>query len=177
VFHPALAEMRNRGVEYRGVLYAGMILTPDGPRVLEFNCRFGDPETQVLLPLLESDLAELLLAAATGTLDQVARPEWDRGVRVGVVLASGGYPDGYRTGFQINGLDELDPEILAFHAGTNVDDDGSLVTSGGRVLTLVGSSTTFTGAREHVYRAAKSVTFTGAQYRSDIAYRETAVEV
>ena len=172
ILQPTIDHLREQGIEYRGVLYAGMILTPDGPRVMEFNCRFGDPETQVILPLLESDLAELLYASATGTLADVDQPSWRNGAAVGVVLASGGYPGDYRKGMQIQGLADLSGDLLAFHAGTDKDSDGTLVTSGGRVVTITAVEDSFASARETVYRGISGVSFRDCQYRTDIAARE-----
>ena len=172
IIEPVIAELRRRDIPYRGVLYAGIILTADGPKVLEFNCRFGDPETQVVLPLLHGDLAALLDGVARGRLGTVPPPTAQPGVSVGVVLASGGYPGNYTTGQEITGLDRLDPGVLAFHAGTRRDTDGTLRTAGGRVLTLVARGRDFAEARARVYTAVSSVDFTGCQYRTDIAARE-----
>lgn len=172
ILQPTVDHLRGLGIEYRGVLYAGLILTPDGPRVLEYNCRFGDPETEVLLPLLKSDLASLLLAAAQGDLSSVAPPEWRDGAAVGVVLASGGYPGSYRKGLTIQGLDRVDDDVLVFHAGTDQDSDGTVVTSGGRVLTVTAVGDSFSEARHAVYSKVATITFPDQQYRSDIASRE-----
>lgn len=172
LIRPVLAEMRSRGITYRGVLYAGLILTEDGPKVLEFNCRFGDPEAEVVLPLLESDLALLLDAAARGCLSDVPPPTWKSGACVGVVLASPGYPGSYPTGHVIHGLADLPDDILAFHAGTGFNDAGDVVTRGGRVLTLAAVGADFAEARERVYQAVSQVTFEGAHFRRDIAARE-----
>jgi phosphoribosylamine--glycine ligase len=174
LIRPVLAEMRSREITYRGVLYAGLILTADGPKVLEFNCRFGDPETEVVLPLLESDLALLLDAAARGCLADVPPPAWKSGACVGVVLASPGYPGSYPTGHPIHGLPALAGDILAFHAGTAFSDTGDIVTRCGRVLTLVAVGADFGDARERVYQAVSQVTFEGAHFRPDIAAREVA---
>jgi phosphoribosylamine---glycine ligase len=176
IAQPAIDAMKSRGVEYHGVLYAGLILTPDGPRVLEFNCRLGDPETQVLLPMLDGDFAALMHGAATGTLHETPPPGWRAGASVGVVLASGGYPGTYRTGRPIQGLEDLPDETLVFHAGTDRDDAGALVSSGGRVLTVVALGDTFTAAREHAYESLRRVTLPDGFYRRDIAARETLVE-
>jgi phosphoribosylamine--glycine ligase len=157
---PALAGMRAEGHPYRGVLYAGLMLTAHGPKVLEFNCRFGDPECQLILPLLDSSLAGVCAAVAGGTL----RPDevrWASGRTYGVVLAAPGYPDAPRLGEPIGGLDALPQGVMAFHAGTRVDHD-RVVTAGGRVLTLVGSD------REAVYAAADAIDFPGKQFRADI---------
>ncbi|HET9014711.1 MAG TPA: phosphoribosylamine--glycine ligase [Thermomicrobiaceae bacterium] len=172
VIEPTLAEIAHRGRRYQGVLYAGMILTSDGPKVLEFNCRFGDPEAEVILPLLDADLLDLLDATADGRLAAVAPPTWHAGTCVGVVLTSGGYPGAYQTGRVIHGLDRLPEDVVAFHAGTRREPDGTVVTSGGRVLTLVARGADFAAARRRVYEAAATVTFDGAAYRRDIAARE-----
>jgi phosphoribosylamine---glycine ligase len=174
ILQPTIDQLRNQGIEYRGVLYAGLILTPDGPRVMEFNCRFGDPETQVLLPLLRSDLVELLKAAADGDLARVPAPEWSSDVAISVVLASGGYPGSYRKGNTVHGLEDLPNGIIAFHAGTGCDTDGTVVTSGGRVLALTVTESSFEGARQRVYEATSGVWFNNVQYRTDIAEREVA---
>lgn len=168
---PALAELGRRGLEYRGVLYAGIMLTADGPRVLEFNARFGDPETQVVLPRLKSDLAPLLLAAARGRLAQVAEPQWSPRPAVGVVVASGGYPGAYRTGLPID-LPAAS-EGLLFHAGTRLDSGGRLLTSGGRVVTAVGLGDTVAAARDAAMSLAQRVRFPGAFFRRDIAREAT----
>ncbi|MBO0686279.1 MAG: phosphoribosylamine--glycine ligase, partial [Candidatus Dormibacteraeota bacterium] len=137
VLRPAIRELGARGLEYRGVLYAGLMLTEQGPRVLEFNARFGDPEAQVLLPRLESDLVPLMLAAASGGLEGYPPLAWSREPAVAVVVASGGYPDSYQTGFPVEGLAGVPVSALMFHAGTRLA-DGKMVTSGGRVMTAVG---------------------------------------
>ena len=131
ILRPTLAGIAERGEPLRGVLYAGLMLTPEGPKVLEFNARFGDPETQVILPLLDADLPDLLLAAADGSLVKMPAPRPSGGAAVGVVLASGGYPGSYETGLPISGIDQVPGEALVFHAGTRQTDDGQLVTAGG----------------------------------------------
>jgi phosphoribosylamine--glycine ligase len=161
VFKPALAGMLAEGTPYRGVLYAGLMLTRDGPRVLEFNCRFGDPECQLVLPLLGGSLGEVCAALAS----QRALPEqiaWSDGRTYGVALAAPGYPAAPVTGEPIGGLDELPADVLAFHAGTRRAQDSRLVTDGGRVLTVVGSD------RKMVYQAAETIRFAGKQFRGDI---------
>ncbi|MGH7911806.1 MAG: phosphoribosylamine--glycine ligase [Candidatus Dormibacteraceae bacterium] len=169
VLEPTVRMLRDRGTPYVGVLYLGLILTSQGPRLLEFNCRFGDPETQVLLPRLDGDLVPLLLGAATGDLTGT-RPRWAPEPAVGVVVASGGYPDAYETGFPITGLDTMDPPTLVFHAGTRLDPaSGNVVTSGGRVLTLVARGGTLEEARQRAQLAATRVGFPGAFHRHDIA--------
>ena len=165
---PIVDELRRRGTPYHGILYAGLMLTAAGPRVLEFNCRFGDPETQAVLPRLRSDLVELLEAAATpGGLAGV-EPEWSDDLAVTVVLAAGGYPGDYAKGDEITGLDVLDAEV--FHAGT-ADSDGRVVTDGGRVLSVTGLGPSAAAARERAYAAAGRIEFEGKQLRSDIAAR------
>ncbi|MGI9666148.1 MAG: phosphoribosylamine--glycine ligase [Acidimicrobiia bacterium] len=168
VVEPTLAELASRGVPYTGFLYVGLILTDDGPRVLEFNCRLGDPETQVLMPRLETDLLELLHAAAHQALDG-ADLDWSDQFAVDVVLASPGYPDAPQTGLAIIGLEHV-TEALVFHAGTAIADD-KLVTSGGRVLNVVGVSNTIGEARADAYAAANLIQFRGKHNRNDIAAR------
>jgi phosphoribosylamine--glycine ligase len=168
VLRPAVRELARRGLEYRGVLYAGLMLTASGPRVIEFNARFGDPEAQALLPRLRSDLVPLLLAAAVGTLPDRPHLEWDSRSAVGIVVASGGYPGTYETGFPIEGLDRVPPGVLLFHAGTRTLPDGTLVTSGGRVLTSVGVAPGVEEARMAALSGAVRVRFAGAYYRRDI---------
>ncbi len=173
IVQPTLMELRRRGIVYQGVLYAGLMLTAEGPKVLEFNCRFGDPETQVILPLLQSDLAELLLAAARGTLHEVTPPRWSTQVAVTVVIASGGYPGSYRTGFEIEGLEALPSDIIVFHAGTRRE-DGRVVTAGGRVLNVTAVAPTFAQARDRVYAAIERIRFPGMVFRRDIALAEVS---
>jgi phosphoribosylamine--glycine ligase len=169
---PAIGELRRRGIPYRGVLYAGLMLTAEGPKVLEFNCRFGDPETQAVLPLLDGDLLPLLYAAAAGRLAEVPAPTWRPGVCVAVVIASAGYPGTYRTGYPITGLDRVPGDVLVFHAGTRRDTDGTIVTAGGRVLALAATGPDFEAARRRVYAAVELIQFEGMTYRRDIAARE-----
>jgi len=164
----AVAAMMAEGTPYRGVLYPGLMVTADGVRVIEFNCRFGDPETQVVIPRLKSDLLEILGAIANNRLSD-AEIEWSTDATVGVVMASGGYPDDYSTGYDIAGLNSVDEDVHVFHAGTSLRDDGSVVTSGGRVLTVVASGATLADARAKVYSNLKRIHFTKAYYRGDIA--------
>lgn len=168
VLEPTIAGMRAEGRPYQGVLYTGLMLTPDGPRVLEYNCRFGDPETQVLLPLVDGDVAQLLLQCALGQLATDVVPVRDA-VAVCVVLASEGYPERPRLGDPIEGIDRAEARgALVFHAGVR-DVDGRLVTNGGRVLATVGVADTHAAARELAYDAAADITFAGRQLRRDIA--------
>jgi phosphoribosylamine---glycine ligase len=172
VHRPIVEAMANRGIPYRGVLYAGLMMTADGPRVLEYNCRFGDPETQAVLPRLRSDLLDLCLASREdGGLTGV-RAEFDEGWAVTVVLASAGYPASSSKGDVINGLDQAaaieDVEIT--HAGTALS-DGEIVTAGGRVLNVTGLGPSAADARQRAYDAAERISFEGRQMRTDIAER------
>jgi len=189
---PAVRAMANEGITYKGVLYAGLMVVGDKLLVLEFNARFGDPETQVILPLLKTDLVDILLAVIQGNLDQV-KIEWNSNAFVGVVMASAGYPGSYKRGFPIEGLDKFvaysdkkknlkksynqisakaEKDLLVFHAGTKLGDDGKLYTNGGRVLTVVGTGKNMAEARAKVYRNITNIYFKGCHYRRDIALRE-----
>jgi phosphoribosylamine--glycine ligase len=171
VVEPVVEALAQLGLVYRGVLYAGLILTAEGPKVIEFNCRMGDPETQVVLPLLDDDFAELAFATATGQLAR-ASLTFQEGYRCGVVLASAGYPDAaFATGAPINGESDVDGNALVFHAGTRLN-DGQVVTAGGRVLTVVGQGPTLAAARAHAYANAERIHFAGAYFRRDIGARE-----
>ncbi len=168
VHRPVLAELQSRGTPFVGALFAGLMLTADGPRVLEFNCRFGDPETQSVLPLLEGDLLEALAAAATGELSGVTL-ETGPGAAVTVVLAAEDYPAGSDRGSPIAGVDEAEAAgALVFHAGTALHGD-RLVTNGGRVLGVTGLGETIAAARTAAYDAADRIEFDGARRREDIA--------
>jgi phosphoribosylamine--glycine ligase len=164
----AVAAMMEEGSPYRGVLYPGLMITKDGPRVIEFNCRFGDPEAQVLIPRLKSDLLEICLAVVDNRLSG-AEIEWSTDAAVGVVMASGGYPDDYRTGYEISGLNSVEDGVLVFHAGTMLAEDGRILTNGGRVLTVVAMASSLTEARAIAYRNIQRIHFTNAYYRRDIA--------
>ncbi len=169
---PTVGALAEEGAPFRGLLYAGLMITRDGPKVVEFNCRFGDPETQVVLPRLKSDLLDLCAAVAHGRLDSVPPPQWTDEATCGVVVASGGYPGPYEKGKVITGLDTLDDDILVFHAGTAREADGRLITSGGRALTLVAHGASVIEARTRVYANIERVRFEGARWRSDIGARE-----
>ncbi len=172
VILPTLAGMQTKGSPYVGILYAGMMLTPAGPKVLEFNCRFGDPETQVLLPLLKSDLLEIVEHSLNGTLSK-AKVEWRSGSAATVVLASGGYPGSYEKGKVIAGLEEaarLDG-VTIFHAGTALAEDGQVTTSGGRVLNITGTADTLRDALDRAYTGIKAIQFDDMHYRTDIGRR------
>ena len=166
IVRPAVDALEQEGHPYQGALYAGLMLTESGPKVLEFNCRLGDPEAQVVLPRLASDFLDVLTAVADGTLDWCP-VEWTGPVCTGVVLASQGYPQEYRTGHPVTGLDSLDSDAWVFHAGTR-EDGGEVVTAGGRVLMVVGQGASLEEAREHAYRNVERVHFSGAYYRRDI---------
>jgi phosphoribosylamine--glycine ligase len=168
VHQPIVDELRRRGTPYHGVLYAGLMLTAAGPKVLEFNCRFGDPETQAVLPRLRSDLLELLLASTRRGGLEGAVSEWSSDWAVTVVLASRGYPESSSKGDVIRGLDQVDAEVL--HAGT-AERDGEIVTAGGRVLNVTGLGATPGEARDRAYAAAERIEFDGRQMRTDIAAR------
>jgi phosphoribosylamine--glycine ligase len=167
-----VAGMRSEGIRYRGVLYGGFVLTDKGPMVLEYNARFGDPETQVLLPRLKNDLLDILFAVANSNLDGIEL-EWTDDVAVSVVLASGGYPGDYQTGTPITGIEDAEKVegVTVFHAGTALRPDGTLVTAGGRVLNVTAVAPTFAAARERVYEAVRKISFDGMFYRKDIASR------
>jgi phosphoribosylamine--glycine ligase len=167
IVRPTLAEMARRGCPFRGFLYAGLMLTAEGPHVLEFNARLGDPEAQVVLPLLRFDLLDAMLGAASGRL-AIPRSDRAQGAAVCVVMASGGYPGDHRSGMGIDGLDALGPGVIAFHAGTRRV-GGSLLTDGGRVLGITGLGDTLAEARSRAYDAVGRVRFTEAVWRTDIA--------
>jgi len=169
VVEPVMRTMAADGHPFVGFLYTGLVLTADGPKVLEFNCRLGDPETQVVLPRLETDLVELLEAAIDGHVSNIDLT-WSSTAAVNVVLAAQGYPEQPRKGDRIKGSSTSD--ALVFHAGT-ADQDGSLVTAGGRVLSVVGVGSTVAEAREEAYAAAAQITWNGKQYRNDIAGANT----
>ena len=166
---PAVDGLRKEGYPFIGVLYGGFMLSLDGPRVIEFNCRFGDPETQVVLPLLESDFLEVSLACAERRLDQVA-VKWKDGASACVVLASGGYPGKYQTGYPISGLDAGGPDAVVFHAGTKCA-DGKIVSAGGRVLCVTGMGSDIRQALKVAYERIQPIWFEGMQYRKDIGHR------
>jgi phosphoribosylamine--glycine ligase len=159
--------MAAEGVPFNGTLFPGLMVTPHGLNVLEFNARFGDPETQVVMPRLESDLFEICAAAAEGQLGSV-NVTWSERAAVGVVLASGGYPATYKLGYVIQGLDEVDRDVLVFHAGTK-DDARGIVTNGGRVVTVVATGATVAEARRKAYENVERIRFVDRFYRRDIA--------
>ena len=177
---PVIRALAENGTPYRGVLYAGLMITSQGPKVIEFNCRLGDPEAQVLLPMLKTDLMDVVLACINGEVDKLAL-EWYEGACVGVVMASDGYPGEYSRGLEIGGIDEVDSDVLLFHAGTQCTSEcgrARVFTEGGRVLMLVARAPTVAQAKEKVYDNLRRVHFQGAHYRKDIAltaaYHSTA---
>ena len=170
IVKPALRALTKRGIHYKGVLYVGLALTSKGPKVIEFNARFGDPETQIVLPLMESDLVEVCLAVAEGRLDDIA-VNWYNKKAVCVVMASGGYPGDYEKGRLITGIEDAEAGgALVFHAGTEMK-DGKLVTSGGRVLGVTALGDTFKDAIDRAYAGCAKIHFDNAHYRRDIARR------
>ena len=169
IFLPTIAAMNAEGRTFRGCLYFGLMMTERGPRVIEYNCRFGDPETQVVLPLLRSDLLTIMQATVNGTLADTP-VVFDEGAACCVVLASGGYPVSYRSGYPISGLEEAEKTATVFHAGTKLV-DGQIVTSGGRVLGVTATAPTLREAVDRAYGAAEKITFTDRHMRHDIGQR------
>lgn len=173
ILEPTVAAMKAEGMPYTGCLYAGLMITENGPKVIEFNARFGDPETQVVLPLLDSDMAEVMMACVNGNLADLDI-QWKDGAAVCVVMAAGGYPQGYRKGDVISGLDKAaELGATVFHAGTAAK-DGNIVTNGGRVLGVTAIGTDIRKAVDNAYEAVKSIHFDDVHYRNDIAYRAIA---
>jgi phosphoribosylamine--glycine ligase len=172
VLQPTVDEMRRRGTPFAGLLYAGLALTSRGVRVIEFNARFGDPETQVVLARLRTPLAGLLRAAATGQLAAFPALRWSEGAAVTVVIASYNYPDTPRTGDPIGGLADVpaaEEHAYVLHAGTRLLDDGRVVSAGGRVLSVTATGSTVAKARTRAYRALAHITLEGSHHRGDIA--------
>lgn len=170
ILERTVAALREGGITYQGVLYGGFILTDEGPKVLEFNVRFGDPETQVLLPRLKTDLVDVMMAVTEGRLGEIEL-EWSDDACVSVVLASGGYPGKYDTGKPILGIEDAEAVegVTVYHAGTAHGDNGTITTAGGRVLNVTAVAPTLAEARERAYEAVSKISFEGMQYRTDIA--------
>lgn len=166
---PAVTAMGKEGRTYKGTLYGGLMINGFVPKTLEFNARFGDPETQVVLPRLKTDLVDIMLAIINNSLDKI-NIEWREEACVAVVMASGGYPGSYRTGFPITGLDRVEKDVIVFHAGTKIDGSGKTVTAGGRVLAVAAYGKDVAGAREKVYNNISLINFEGCHYRKDIAF-------
>lgn len=174
IIYPTLRALEKAGRPFTGLLYAGLMLTKDGPKVVEFNCRFGDPETQAILPLLESNLLEMMIACTKrGSLADVAAPVWREGFAVTTVVASPGYPERARVGDHIT-LPDAAENVLVFHAGTAHGSGGSLVSAGGRVLNVTGLGSTLAEAQERSVEWAENVALTGKQLRRDIGWRDLA---
>ena len=171
VMLPTVKALAAEGRPYKGILYGGLIITETGPRVIEFNCRLGDPEAQVVLPLLKTDLVDIIEAVFEGTLEDL-KIELDNRAATCVVLASGGYPGEYETGFEISGLDEAEAldDVLVFHAGTSRD-EGATVTNGGRVLGVTAIGQNIQASVNRAYEAIEKVQFDNVYYRRDIGYR------
>ena len=169
IFLPTIAAMNAEGRTFRGCLYFGLMMTPNGPKVIEYNCRFGDPETQVVLPLLKSDLLTIMQATVGGTLADTP-VVFDEGAACCVVMASGGYPVSYKSGYPISGLEEAGKTATVFHAGTKLA-DGQIVTAGGRVLGVTATASTLPEAIDRAYAAAEKITFTDRHMRHDIGQR------
>ena len=167
IFLPTVAALKAEGRPFHGVLYFGLMLTPDGPKVVEYNARFGDPECQAVLSLLESDLLDIMMACREGTLDQLDI-RWKDAAACCLVLASGGYPGKYQSGYPISGLEKAGETAMVFHAGTRLDEDGQLLTSGGRVLGVTATGSTLDSAIDGAYSAAKYISFIDMQFRTDI---------
>lgn len=176
ILQPTLNGLLAEGIDYRGIVYAGLMITPQGPKVVEYNCRFGDPETQSLMPRLDSDLLKILEYTALGKLAELAEIEWKPGASVGVVLASAGYPGPYPKGLPVSGLENFDNSgpVYLFHAGTAHVDNDSVVTAGGRVFNLIAVGENLVNARQQVYNILDKdvIRFEGLQFRRDIAARE-----
>jgi phosphoribosylamine--glycine ligase len=176
VILPTVKGMAEEGNEYTGFLYAGLMVSPDGEiKVLEYNCRFGDPETQPIMMRLKSDLVELCQAAIDGKLD-TTEAEWDERAALGVVLAAGGYPEGYNKGDVITNVPQATENMKVFHAGTSLK-DGEVVTSGGRVLCATALGHSVQEAQEAAYAATKQIQWNNVYYRTDIGYRAIAREL
>lgn len=178
IMNATVAGLGREGNTYRGFLYAGLMLTEEGPRVLEFNCRLGDPEAEALLPRLASDLVPFMAAAAEGNLPTDTALEWRRAPAVTVVAASGGYPSSYTKGLRISGLEEAAGEegVVVFHSGTRSTASGEIETAGGRVLAVTAVRPTMAEASRAAYRAIGKIGFDGMHYRKDIAARAVEAE-
>ncbi|MCJ7605893.1 MAG: phosphoribosylamine--glycine ligase [Dehalococcoidales bacterium] len=168
IMEPAILALADEGRPYTGTLYGGLFIENNMPKVIEFNASLGDPETQVVLPRLKTDLIDIIEAALDKKLDTITL-EWTDEACVGVVMASGGYPGSYETGFPIYGLDAVDDDIIVFHAGTRPGENGEVLTSGGRVLTVVALGKDLEEARDKVYKNTSRISFEGCRYRTDIA--------
>ena len=169
IIRPTVEAMAKEGRPFQGCLYFGLMLTPDGPRVVEYNSRFGDPETQPVLSLLKTDLMDIMLACTNGTLDQLDI-QWSDGAACCIVMASGGYPASYKKGYAISGLDSVGKDVLVYHAGTKLE-GGKYYTNGGRVLGVTATADTLENAIAKAYDAVHGISFQGAHYRTDIGQK------
>lgn len=171
IYLPTINALNREGITFKGILYFGLILTDEGPKVLEYNARFGDPETQVVLPTLETDLVNIFEAVIDGTLDKI-NIEWSDAACVCVIMASGGYPENYKKGYEIKGIEqaELDSNIIVFHSGTKKE-NGKYYTNGGRVLGVTAIDKDLKHARERAYKAVEKIQFQDAHYRKDIGVK------
>ncbi|MBO5728153.1 MAG: phosphoribosylamine--glycine ligase, partial [Oscillospiraceae bacterium] len=167
IFQPTVNALKAEGRPFKGVIYFGLMLTKDGPRVVEYNARFGDPETQPILSMLDTDLMDIFEACVNGTLDKVDI-KWKSGAACCIVLASGGYPVSYQSGYPISGLEEAGKNATVFHAGTKLNDKGEIVNAGGRVLGITATGDSLSDAISNAYAAAKPITWTDMHYRTDI---------
>ncbi len=167
IFQPTVNALKAEGRPFKGVIYFGLMLTKDGPRVVEYNARFGDPETQPILSMLDTDLMDIFEACVNGTLDKV-NIKWKSGAACCIVLASGGYPVSYQSGYPISGLNEAGKNATVFHAGTKVNDKGEIVNAGGRVLGVTATGDSLSDAIAKAYAAAKPITWTDMHFRTDI---------
>jgi phosphoribosylamine--glycine ligase len=179
VLEPTVAEMARRGIPFSGLLFAGLAITADGPKVIEFNARFGDPETQVVLARLATPLAGLLMAAATGTLAAHPPLQWREDAAVTVVVAAHNYPGTPRTGDVISGLDEATAVngVDVLHAGTSFDAHGNVVSAGGRVLSVTATGKDLAAARDAAYEAVDRIKLNGSTFRTDIALRAVNLDI
>ena len=171
IIEPTIRAMDSEGTPYKGILYAGLMITDSGPKVLEFNARFGDPETQVILPRLKTDILEIFLAIHNNRL-KTTTVEWYNNACVGVVMASGGYPGHFETGYPINGLDNIEKDVMVFQSGTKQGANSRIVTDGGRVLTVVACGKDLKQARNTAYQNLNTINFDNCYFRKDIAARE-----
>jgi phosphoribosylamine--glycine ligase len=178
VLQPMVDEMNRRGIPFQGLLFAGLAVTSRGVRVIEFNARFGDPETQVVLARLNSSLSELLIAAATGKLSSLPELDWKSDSAVTVVMAAEGYPDSPKTGAIISGIAETEKlGLTVFHAGTKSNESGEILVNGGRVLSVTATGSDLSDARHQIYSGIERIEFDGEHHRSDIALKAALGEI
>jgi phosphoribosylamine--glycine ligase len=175
ILEPAAKALVAENSSFSGVLYAGLMITPSGPRIIEFNCRLGDPETQILMPMLESDFLEICLAVAENRLSELT-VDWSDRPHTFVVAVSDGYPGSYDTGVEITGIESATDHGVVFHAGTKFDDNGNLLTSGGRVLGVTGAGDTISNSRDAAYAGIDEISFEGMKFRTDIAKRAVSAD-